>query len=119
MKTLCLVGLIGTLTVVGGIAAAAAGGDRLNKDARDSLQMFRASCGKMQRAMDAAYGYAIFPSVDKGAAGVGGAKGRGQVYEDKELAGRAKLTQGTVGGQLGGQSYAEVILFQTNQSRGR
>ena len=70
----------------------------------------------MQRAMDAAYGYAIFPSVDKGAAGVGAAKGRGQVYEDKGLAGLAKLTQVTVGAQLGGQSYAELILFRTKES---
>lgn len=49
-----------------------------------------------------AYGYAVFPSVGKGAIGIGGAHGKGYVYERGRLIGRSTLTQVTVGFQLGG-----------------
>jgi len=38
------------------------------------------------------------------------------VYEKGVLAGMAKLTQVTVGAQLGGQSYAEVIFFENQKA---
>ena len=63
-----------------------------------------------------AYGYVIFPEVTKGAAGLGGAFGRGQVYEQGEFIGYASVTQGTVGVSLGGQTYAEVIFFKNERA---
>jgi len=66
----------------------------------------------MQWWFDNAYGYAIFPSVGKGAIGIGGARGKGYVYEQGELVGESTLTQVTVGFQLGGQAYREVIFFK-------
>ncbi len=59
-----------------------------------------------------AYGYAIFPSVGKGAIGIGGARGSGWVYEQGEVVGKSTLTQVTIGFQLGGQAYREVIFFK-------
>lgn len=61
---------------------------------------------------DTAHGYVLFPSVGKGAIGIGGAYGKGQVYERKQLIGYAKLKQGTIGLALGGQSFTEVIFFK-------
>jgi lipid-binding SYLF domain-containing protein len=61
---------------------------------------------------DTAYGCVLFPSVGKGAIGIGGAYGKGQVYEAKSLVGYAKLKQGTIGLALGGQSFTEVIFFK-------
>jgi lipid-binding SYLF domain-containing protein len=58
-------------------------------------------------------GYVIFPSVGKGAFGVGGAYGSGVVYDHGQPVGRAKMTQVTVGAQAGGQEYSEVIFFET------
>jgi len=113
MKTKRLVGLIATLTLVGAVAAAATEAERLDSEVGDAMEMFRASGRKVQQLFDTAYGYAIFPSVVKGAVGIGAAAGRGQVYERGALVGTAKLTQVTVGAQLGGQSYAEVIFFET------
>lgn len=63
-----------------------------------------------------AYGYVIFPDVTKGAAGLGGAFGRGQVYEKGRFIGYASVTQGTVGLSLGGQTYAEVIFFKSERA---
>ena len=57
--------------------------------------------------------YAIFPSIGKGGIGVAGAYGRGQLYEDGRMVGFCDLSQASVGLQLGGQSYTEIIFFQT------
>ncbi|MDG1837435.1 MAG: hypothetical protein P8I91_01350 [Phycisphaerales bacterium] len=59
-----------------------------------------------------AYGYAVFPKVTKGAAGIGVASGRGEVYQGDTLVGYAKVTSVTVGVQLGGQTFSEIIFFQ-------
>jgi lipid-binding SYLF domain-containing protein len=61
---------------------------------------------------DTAHGHVLFPSVGKGAIGIGGAYGKGQVYEGKKLIGYAKLKQGTIGLALGGQAFTEVIFFE-------
>jgi|SRR5579859_2607693 len=112
MKTIRVVGVI-ALMLAGAVAALAAEADRLGADVADSLRMFRASGPKMQGLFDTAYGYAVFPSVGKGAIGIGGAEGRGQVFEKGALIGTAKLTQATIGAQLGAQSYSEVIFFES------
>ncbi len=115
MKMLRMVSLIATLTVVGAIAAAAADAVRLDTEVQDAVHMFRNN-QKLAPLFDSAYGYAIFPSVGKGAIGIGGAEGRGEVFEGGRLVGTAKLTQATVGAQLGAQSYSEVIFFETKQA---
>ncbi len=63
-----------------------------------------------------AHGFAVFPTVGKGGAGIGGAYGEGEVYEQNELVGKATLTQLTLGFQLGGQAYAEIIFFRDRQT---
>jgi lipid-binding SYLF domain-containing protein len=63
-----------------------------------------------------AIAYAVFPRVSKGAAGVGGAYGKGVLYEGGAIAGYCDLTQGTVGVQLGGQTYSEIIVFKTREA---
>jgi lipid-binding SYLF domain-containing protein len=65
----------------------------------------------MAKAFAEAYGYAVFPSVGKGGIGIGAARGKGYVYERGRLVGRSTLTQVTIGFQLGGQSYSEVVFF--------
>jgi lipid-binding SYLF domain-containing protein len=59
------------------------------------------------------YGYSLFPHVDKGGLGVGGAYGRGVVYERGQLIGYSDLTQGSVGIQAGGQTFSELLVFET------
>jgi lipid-binding SYLF domain-containing protein len=59
-----------------------------------------------------AHGYAVFPNIGKAGVGVGGASGRGVVYEDGRPVGYAQINQGSLGLQLGAQSYAELIVFK-------
>ncbi len=59
-----------------------------------------------------AIAWAVFPEVTKGAVGVGAAHGYGVLYQDGAIVGYCDLTQGSVGVQLGGQSYSEIIFFE-------
>jgi lipid-binding SYLF domain-containing protein len=58
------------------------------------------------------YGYAVFPTIGKGAVGVGAAHGNGRVYSHGKYVGDTSMTQISVGLQLGGQAYSEMIFFK-------
>jgi lipid-binding SYLF domain-containing protein len=63
------------------------------------------------------YGYAVFPTVGKGGiVFVGGAFGEGQVYRQGKLAGKVSLVKLSIGFQLGGQAFSEIIFFQDKRS---
>ena len=81
-------------------------------DVPHAIAEFQRADSGMARLFADAYGYAIFPTVGKGAIGIGGARGKGWVYEKGTLKGRSTLTQLTIGLQLGGQAYREVIFFK-------
>lgn len=57
-------------------------------------------------------GYAVFPEIAEGGFVVGGAGGVGVVYERGRPIGYSELRAGTVGAQIGGQSYSEIIVFE-------
>jgi RNA polymerase sigma-70 factor (ECF subfamily) len=63
-----------------------------------------------------AYGYAVFPTVGKAAFIVGGAYGEGQVYRGGKVTGTAKLVHASIGWQLGGQAYSEIVFFQDKRA---
>ncbi len=64
-------------------------------------------------------GAAFFPEVTKGGLGIGGAYGRGVVYERGQHIGYADITQGTLGLQAGGQTYSEVIVLENEAAMER
>lgn len=81
-------------------------------DAEGAIRRFREADPTIQRFFDNSYAYVVFPKVAKGGAGVGAAHGYGEVFEQGRFVGTAELTQVTVGLQLGGQTYSEIIFFQ-------
>ncbi len=85
----------------------------LNQDCRATIAMFKQRDPTLKDSYFAtAHGWAVFPRVTKGGFVVGGAHGRGQVWEQGEMIGYASVSQGTVGAQVGGQEYAEIIFFR-------
>ena len=74
---------------------------------------------KLEKFKEAAYGYAVFPKVTKAGVGIGGAAGRGIVYRNDEVVGSSKLKQASIGLQLGGQQYSEVIFFENEDAFNR
>ena len=94
-----------------GLAAADDDRARLTDDVKATIARFVKADPSVAAAMQEAAGYAVFPGVGKGAIGVGGAHGTGQVYGKGAPLAKASLTQLTIGLQLGGQKYSELILF--------
>ncbi len=84
----------------------------VQSQAERAIADVKAKDPSIQKFFDNAYGYAVFPKIAKGAAGVGAANGEGVVYEQGRVVGATEMTQVTLGLQLGGQSYAEFIFFQ-------
>jgi lipid-binding SYLF domain-containing protein len=82
------------------------------EDVTKAIAEFKKADSGIAQVFATAYGYAIFPSVGKGGMGIGGARGKGYVYEQGHLIGRSTLTQLTIGLQFGGQAYREVIFFK-------
>ena len=65
---------------------------------------------------ETAYGYALFPSIGKGGVGIGGAHGKGRVFAGGQMTGTSSMTQVTVGFQLGGQVFSQVIFFEDKRA---
>jgi lipid-binding SYLF domain-containing protein len=79
----------------------------------DALATAQQNDPTLRDFVGAAAGYAVFPTVGKGAAGIGGAYGKGDVYQDGRVVGYCDMTQGTIGLQLGGQAYTEILVFES------
>jgi len=96
--------------------ATAPGTERQRGDLRDDAEQKVALAKEKDESLAALFGsaagYAVFPKVGKGAIGVGGAYGRGVVYEHGQQIGYTDLSQATIGFQLGGQAYTEILFFE-------
>jgi lipid-binding SYLF domain-containing protein len=95
--------------------------DESAKKADDSVKKANETVAAMKKAdpgldkfFSGAVGYAMFPKVGKGAVGVGGAHGSGVLFEGGKATGKTTMSQVTVGFQLGGQTYSEVVFFESD-----
>ena len=88
--------------------------EELHREVDHAISLFR-SRPQLERFFSTAAGYAVFPSVGKGGLIAGGAYGKGEVFEIKSgretRIGYCDLTQGTLGLQIGGQSFRQIIFF--------
>jgi len=109
MKTFSI-GLVAAATL--SVTAALPIRAQTDAEVKEVIKQFEKGDPGMQAWFREAYGYAVFPSVGKGAVVVGGAHGKGLVYEKAVLIGKTSLTAVTVGLQLGGQAFREVIFFK-------
>lgn len=66
----------------------------------------------MSRFFDASVAHVIIPTVGKAGIGIGGARGKGVLYEGGEVTAIVTLTQLSFGFQWGGQAYSEFIFFK-------
>jgi lipid-binding SYLF domain-containing protein len=81
-------------------------------DAAAVIAKFKEKDPGLAKVFAGSAGYVVFPTVAKGGLGIGGARGKGYVYQHGSLIGRSTLTQLTIGLQAGGQAYSEVIFLK-------
>ena len=108
MKKLVSTMFIGVAMLVGASSAAA-------DSYSEAIQVFR-QAGQSGEMFAKSYGYAVFPTIGKGGIGIGGARGKGRVYVADKVIGNTTMTQLTVGLQLGGQAYSQIIFFQDKRA---
>ena len=88
-------------------------------EATTRMQQMRAEDPAVGEMVKRGYGYSLFPKVGKGGLVVGGAYGRGVVYEQGRHIGYSDLTQGSVGLQAGGQTFSELLVFENKSALDR
>lgn len=88
----------------------------LEQNTAEAIALFQEADPSLVAFFESSYGYAVFPNVGKGGVGLGGAHGKGLVYRNGEIVGQTSLTQFTVGFQLGGQVYQQVIFFENDRA---
>lgn len=119
----CLVRAIGIAMLAGaascsnyrdnaGSAEPAQTADAFPSDSGGTVDRFRKRDPSLAKFFDTAYGYVVFPKIAKGGAGIGAANGSGEAFEQGTLVGKSEVSQVTLGLQLGGQTYSQIIFFQ-------
>lgn len=91
----------------------------IHDDVQAALKRLDAEDPGLKQMLKKAYGYAVFPSVGKAALVIGGAYGRGEVYERGKAVGYATIAQTTIGVQIGGDTFTEVLVFRNKEALDR
>lgn len=84
-------------------------------DYADTVQLFK-NAGQSGTFFNKAHGYAVFPTIGKGALGIGGARGKGRVYVQGRHVGDTTLTQLSIGFQAGGQAFSQIVFFEDERA---
>ena len=84
-------------------------------DYADTIKIFRGA-GESGQFFNKSYAYAVFPTIGKGGIGIGAAHGSGRAYVKGEHVGDTSMTQVTIGWQLGGQAYSQIIFFEDKRA---
>ena len=81
----------------------------------ETIKIFK-EAGESGTFFDQSYGYAVFPTIGKGGIGIGGAYGKGRVYAQGKYVGDTSMTQLSIGFQLGGQGFSQIVFFEDQRA---
>lgn len=81
----------------------------------ETVQLFK-NAGQSGTFFSKAHGYAVFPTIGKGALGIGGARGTGRVYVQGRHVADTTLTQLSIGFQAGGQAFSQIVFFEDERA---
>jgi lipid-binding SYLF domain-containing protein len=84
----------------------------LSAQVNEAEAVFKEKDPDIQRFFSSSYGYAVLPKVFKGAIWLGGAYGKGQVYEKGKMIGFCDMKQASLGFSFGGEYFREIIFFK-------
>jgi lipid-binding SYLF domain-containing protein len=87
----------------------------LTSDTSAFLSRARTTDPTLDRFFDNCAGYAVMPEIGKGGFILGGAYGKGQLFDRQgRLVGYCDVSQGSIGAQIGGQTFGEIIFFEND-----
>ena len=91
--------------------SATSGADNYSK----TINVFKESPA-VQPFFKNAYGYAVFPTIGKAGFVIGGSYGKGQVYRGGKVTGKTSVGEGSIGFQLGGKAFSQIIFFKDKRA---
>ena len=115
MKKLFITALVTALAFGSGLAISAWDKDESIEyaaKAQEALAEFRKADPSIDSFIEQSVGFVVIPTVGKAGFGIGGARGKGVLYENDAVTGVVTLSQLSIGFQWGGQAYSEFIFFQ-------
>jgi lipid-binding SYLF domain-containing protein len=84
----------------------------LHRDSQATLRRMVEKAPGLGQRLKRASGYVVFPSIGQASAVLGTAYGLGELFEHGRLSGYAVTVRVTLGVQLGGQTFSELIVFE-------
>jgi lipid-binding SYLF domain-containing protein len=90
--------------------------DASHEECQEAAANFKSLSSNVSDLIAKSYGYAVFPTIGKGGFGIGGAGGSGCVYAGGAQTGTTGMGQITIGFQLGGQAYSQIILLENKEA---
>lgn len=88
------------------------GRDVLSSQIRECIALFEQRDPSIEKFFTKSYGYAVLPKNGKGGFWVGGAFGRGELFEQGKMVGYCSMSQATIGFSFGGEFFREIIFFR-------
>ena len=118
MKQLIRDAVIAALLLLSGSLAptALADSEDLRAEAEKAIKVLQSTDSSLTNRFRSSAGFVVFPSIGKGGLFFGGEYGKGLVYDHGKPIGEATLSEVNVGPQVGGQSFYEVIFFETDEA---
>ncbi len=84
----------------------------LSAQVNEAITIFKEKDPGIDKFFNQSYGYAVLPKVFKGAFWLGGAYGKGEVYEKGQMVGYCDMKQATLGFSFGGEYFREIVFFR-------
>ena len=81
-----------------------------------TLKAFHEKDPSLKSFLEKSVGLVIFPNIGKGGIGLGGAYGKGELRVDGKELGLVSVKQVSYGLQLGGQSFSQLVIFNTEEA---
>jgi lipid-binding SYLF domain-containing protein len=93
----------------GGTAAAP---ERI-KGIEETIAAFKEKDPSIAELFSKSAGYVVIPTVGEGGFIIGGGHGEGEAYEAGTYVGKVTINELSVGALVGGQSYSQLVFFET------
>lgn len=83
-----------------------------NPDVQETIDKFKEKDPTIAPLFERSAGYFVIPSVGEGGLIIGGGHGSGEMFEHGAFIGAVSVSEVSIGAQVGGQSYSEVVFFE-------
>jgi lipid-binding SYLF domain-containing protein len=87
----------------------------LSAEVQEAVAVMKAKDPTIEKFFDKSYGYAVLPKIFKAAIWLGGAGGRGEVFEKGTMIGYCRVTYASLGLSFGGEFYREIVFFRDKE----